>query len=115
MMPGNAKGRHVVVEERMKALALFAEDCPYNRVELKDRKIGVITAGICYQYVTEALPQASVLKLGLVNHLPTKLIQDFAKEVDTLIVTFDLALLRPFDGRHAFKGRGTFIDSQGGR
>lgn len=90
MMPGNAKGRHVVVEERMKALALFAEDCPYNRVELKDRKIGVITAGICYQYVTEALPQASVLKLGMVNPLPTKLIQDFAKEVDTLYVVEEL-------------------------
>ena len=90
MMPGNAKGRHVVVEERMKALAQYAEDCPFNRVEMKDTAVGVITAGICYQYVTEAMPQASVLKLGMVNPLPTKLIQEFAATVDTLYVVEEL-------------------------
>ncbi len=35
-----------------------------NRVEMNDTKIGVITSGIPYQYVKEALPDASVLKAG---------------------------------------------------
>ena len=33
MMPGNAKGRHPVVEERTKALIAYAETAPINRVE----------------------------------------------------------------------------------
>ncbi|NLJ96540.1 MAG: indolepyruvate ferredoxin oxidoreductase subunit alpha, partial [Clostridiales bacterium] len=70
MMPGNAKGRHLVVENR--ELALIKDSCDFtiNTVEYKDTKIGVITSGIPYQYVKEALPEASVLKLGIVNPLP---------------------------------------------
>lgn len=90
MMPSNAKGRHVVVESRMDQLAAYAETCPYNSVELRDRKIGIITAGICYQYVTEALPNASVLKLGLVNPLPVELLRRFASQVDRLYVVEEL-------------------------
>ena len=57
---------------------------------MNDTKIGVITSGIPYQYVKEALPEASVLKLGLVNPLPRKLIEDFASKVDTLYVVEEL-------------------------
>ncbi len=55
-----------------------------------DTKIGVITSGIPYQYVKEALPEASVLKLGLVNPLPKKLIEEFASKVDTLYIVEEL-------------------------
>ena len=90
MMPANARGRHVVVEQRQARLAELAETTPLNRVERGSGKIGVITAGICYQYVKEALPDASVLKLGLVSPLPTQLIKDFAQTVDKLYVVEEL-------------------------
>ena len=72
MMPGNAKIRHIEIEKLNHALAEAANTLPINRVEMNDTKIGVITSGIPYQYVKEALPEASVLKLGMVNPLPRK-------------------------------------------
>ena len=90
MMPGNAKLRHVEIEKRNLELAEAANTLPINIVEMNDTKIGVITSGIPYQYVKEALPNASVLKLGMVNPLPKKLIQEFASKVDTLYIVEEL-------------------------
>lgn len=90
MMPGNAKGRHVYVEERMKAMAEDGSDFAINRTEYRDLSIGFITSGIPYQYVREACPNASVLKLGMVHPLPKKLIQEFAAKVDTLYIFEEL-------------------------
>ena len=90
MMPGNAKLRHVEIEKRNLELAEAANTLPINRVEMNDTKIGVITSGIPYQYVKEALPNASVLKLGMVNPLPRKLIEDFASKVEKLYIVEEL-------------------------
>lgn len=90
MMPGNAIKRHVVVEARMKQLAEDADSLPINRVEYNDLSVGFITDGIAYQYVKEAMPQASVLKLGLLNPLPRKLIEEFAAKVDKLYIFEEL-------------------------
>ena len=90
MMPGNAKIRHIEIEKRNLELAEAANTLPINRVEMNDTKIGVITSGIPYQYVKEAMPEASVLKLGMVNPLPRKLIEDFASKVDTLYIVEEL-------------------------
>ena len=90
MMPGNAKLRHVEIEKRNLELAEAANTLPINTVEMNDTKIGVITSGIPYQYVKEALPNASVLKLGMVNPLPKKLITEFASKVDTLYIVEEL-------------------------
>lgn len=90
MMPGNAKFRHIEIEKRNLELAEEANTLPINTVEMRDTKIGVITSGIPYQYVKEALPDASVLKLGMVNPLPRKLIEDFASKVETLYVVEEL-------------------------
>ena len=90
MMPGNAKLRHIEIEKRNKELAEAANTLPINRVEMNDTKIGVITSGIPYQYVKEALPNASVCKLGLVNPLPRKMIEDFASKVDKLYIAEEL-------------------------
>lgn len=90
MMPGNAKLRHVVIEQKNLELAEAANTLSVNRVEMQDTKIGVITSGIPYQYVKEALPNASVLKLGLVNPLPKKLIQEFANKVEKLYIIEEL-------------------------
>lgn len=90
MMPGNAIKRHVAVEARMKQLAEDADGLPINRVEYNDLSVGFITSGIAYNYVKEAMPEASVLKLGLVNPLPRKLIEEFASKVDKLYIFEEL-------------------------
>lgn len=90
MMPGNAIGRHVYVEKRMKAMAEDGSSFPINRAEYNDTSIGFITSGIPYQYVKEACPDASVLKLGMVNPLPRKLIEEFASKVDKLYIFEEL-------------------------
>ncbi|NLB90343.1 MAG: indolepyruvate ferredoxin oxidoreductase subunit alpha, partial [Clostridiales bacterium] len=90
MMPGMAKKRHVVVEANMTALAEHANQLAINHVEMKDSSLGVICSGVTYQYVKEALPQASVLKLGMVHPLPKKMIRDFATQVEKLVVIEEL-------------------------
>ena len=52
MIPGNARGRHVAVVERLAKLARLAEEIPINKVEMRG-KLGVIASGVCYQYVRE--------------------------------------------------------------
>ena len=92
MMPGNAKKRHPVAEERMAAMAEYANTCPFNRAEYTgDGKVGVITCGTSYQYVREALGDSvAVLKLGLLNPLPAGLIKEFASKVEKLYVIEEL-------------------------
>ncbi|MBC7958932.1 MAG: indolepyruvate ferredoxin oxidoreductase subunit alpha, partial [Vallitaleaceae bacterium] len=90
MMPGMARIKHVVVENRMRLLAEQADSMPINKIERKGSKIGVITSGMSYQYVQEALPEASILKLGMVHPLPRNLIETFAKSVDILYIIEEL-------------------------
>ena len=91
MMPGNAKKRHPIVEERTAKLIEYAENCPLNRVEMGETKIGIITGSTSYQYVKEVFGDSvSVLKLGMTNPLPNKLIKDFAAKVDKLFVVEEL-------------------------
>lgn len=92
MMPAFAKGRHVFVEERTKKLTEYAETSSLNRIENSDSKeLGIITNGAAYQYVKEALgDSAAVLKLGIVNPLPEKLIRDFCAEYKRIIVVEEL-------------------------
>jgi indolepyruvate ferredoxin oxidoreductase, alpha subunit len=90
MMPGMAKKRHLAVEEREKKLAEAVNDSPVNGIELRDPEIGVVTSGVCYQYVRDALPEASTLKLGMVYPLPMRKIEAFAKLVKRLIVIEEL-------------------------
>lgn len=91
MMPANAIGRHVVVEERSRKLAEFAETCELNTVEDNGSRIGVITSGVSYVYSKDALgDKVNYLKLGMVYPLPEKLIKDFAASVDTLYVIEEL-------------------------
>jgi len=90
-MPGNAKKRHPVVEERTKKLQAYAETTPINRVEFSSDEIGIITASTCYQYVKEVFGEsASVLKLGMTNPLPDELIKNFASKVKKLYVVEEL-------------------------
>ncbi len=90
MMPASAIGRHLVVEERESRMAKDSATFPVNKIEIKDRKIGFITAGIAYQYVKEVCPGASVLKLGLVNPISRDLVEEFVSQVETVYVFEEL-------------------------
>jgi indolepyruvate ferredoxin oxidoreductase, alpha subunit len=90
MLPGFARKRHVEHLKRLELLGKWVEDHPFNRMELRSPCLGVITAGASYNYVREVLPEASVLKLGVMFPLPEQKIADFATKVDRLIVVEEL-------------------------
>jgi len=90
MIPAFARQRHEFVEARMARLEAWANASALTRVEYRDRRIGIITAGIAYQYVRDAAPDASILKLGITNPLPMDAIRTFAAAVETLYVVEEL-------------------------
>lgn len=91
MMPGNAIRRHPIVEERTRKLTAYADDCVFNRVEMGDTKLGIITSSTSYQYAKEVFgDKASILKLGMINPLPVNLILDFAEKVEKLVIIEEL-------------------------
>ncbi|MEG1645945.1 MAG: indolepyruvate ferredoxin oxidoreductase subunit alpha [Clostridia bacterium] len=90
MMPANAQKRHVVVEARMNKIKEFANTIAINKAEYNNTDIGVVCAGVVYQYVKEVLPNASVLKLGMVNPMPDNLIKEFASKVKKLYIIEEL-------------------------
>jgi len=91
MMPANAVKRHVVVEDRIKALKAMAEEADFNKEENNGSKIGIISAGIAYMYAKEALgDKVDYLKLGMVYPLPEDKIKNFAKKYDKVYVIEEL-------------------------
>lgn len=89
MAPANAVAAHERVDRRFYRLQQYAETTRLNSIEWGD-SIGIVTAGTCYQYVKEAFPTASVLKLGMVYPLCIEKIRDFRNHVKTLYVIEEL-------------------------
>ncbi len=90
MLPSNARVRHPLVEERMRKLAESACSLEINRMELRDTSVGIVTSGVCYEYVREVFPNVSTLKLGMVHPFPVDLIRSFAAKVERLYVVEEL-------------------------
>lgn len=86
MVPANARKRHVVMEERMQRIAAFADEFAYNRIEMNDRSLGIVTCGVAYQYAKEVFSNASFLRLGMTYPLPAQQVATFARQVERLIV-----------------------------
>ncbi len=85
--PANARKLHVTLEERLEKLEERSNNSPLNFFEWNDKKVGIITSGISYQYAKEVFgDKVSYLKLGLTFPLPKKMIAEFAEQVDTLYV-----------------------------
>jgi indolepyruvate ferredoxin oxidoreductase, alpha subunit len=90
MVPINARTRRVEVEKRQQALREFVETFPENKMEINDPEVGIITAGMPYNYAKDVFPNFSYLKLGMVYPLPVKLIHDFASKVKKIYVIEEL-------------------------
>jgi indolepyruvate ferredoxin oxidoreductase, alpha subunit len=90
MAPSNARLRHPLMEERIARLAEYSETFPGNRIIPGDRKLGVVSSGVAFQYAKEVFPQATFLKLTLTYPLPVKLIREFAAQVDEIVVVEEL-------------------------
>lgn len=86
MMPAFAKPRRKAQLARIDALRAWAEDCPYNEVVRRGSAVGVVCAGAAFQHVAEALPEASVFKLGCTWPLPAEALRAFAASVESLYV-----------------------------
>ena len=115
MMPGMARKRHLMVEKREDALAEAVNKLARERDgTARFSEIGIITSGVCYQYVRDALPDASTLKLGMVYPLPMRTIEEFAKQVKRLIVIEELEGLdrkRHQGRRDRLRGQGAYRHS----
>jgi indolepyruvate ferredoxin oxidoreductase alpha subunit len=90
MVPGNARQRHPVIEERIRRLAEFAETFAPNRIEWRERDLGIVTCGVAYQYAREVFPSASILRLGMTYPLPAQMVRHFAQQVERLVVVEEL-------------------------
>lgn len=90
MVPSMARMRRLEVEKRMESLRAFAESFEENRIEISNTEVGIITAGMPYNYVKDVFPEYSYLKLGMVHPLPEKLIREFAGKVKKLFVIEEL-------------------------
>jgi indolepyruvate ferredoxin oxidoreductase alpha subunit len=90
MIPANARRRHPVVEARIEKLAEWAETAPVNQIEWGNKKFGVISSSVAYQYAREVFEGHSFLKLGMSYPLPEKMIREFAAQVEKLVVVEEL-------------------------
>jgi indolepyruvate ferredoxin oxidoreductase alpha subunit len=84
-IPAHARQMHSRVEKRLEEITAWSADSPLNRIEEGNTELGIITSGVSYQYVREASPDASVLKIGMSNPLPWKLIEEFLDMVDRVV------------------------------
>ncbi len=86
MMPAFAKPRRIDLDRRIAKIRAWVEDCEFNRIERRDDSIGIVCSGAAYQYVRDALPEASVFKIGCSWPLPAESLRDFAHFVDKMYV-----------------------------
>jgi indolepyruvate ferredoxin oxidoreductase alpha subunit len=94
MMPLFARPRHIEVEKRINRIAEDIQDAAFPAMYgvaftqefMKSDEIGFVTNGACFNYVSEAFPDASVMKLGITWPMPISLIEKFASKVKRLVV-----------------------------
>ncbi len=90
IIPAHAKLLHPVVEERIRKLQEYVETSPLNKIIWGDKRIGIVTTGVAYQYAREVFEGYSILKLGISYPIPKQMIRDFAAQVETLVVVEEL-------------------------
>ncbi len=109
-IPAWARKMRVKVEQRLYRLISEAEHSPINRIEMRDKKFGIIASSAAYQYVREAMPEVSTLKLGMSYPYPEEMIKKFAASVEELVIIEELdALVETYVKSLGIKCRGRDI------
>ncbi|MFX1470662.1 MAG: thiamine pyrophosphate-dependent enzyme [Promethearchaeota archaeon] len=82
------------IYNRMKRALEISENSPLNRIENEHLRnkydLGIITSGVSYSYIREALKfielKAPILKIGFINPLPEKKVAAFLKRFKQIFV-----------------------------
>ena len=100
-VPSVARKRHPWLLLQIEKARELSEKSPLNFVEGKG-DLGIITSGVSYNYVVESLStmklEAEVLKLGITNPIPERIIIDFLGRHKQVMVVEEL---EPFLETHA--------------
>lgn len=92
LLPANARRRWRDLLERQASFRTFSESTPHNELHLRDRRLGVITAGIGRNYLAENAaelsPAPSHLHIGAYP-VPQKLVGELAAHVGRVLVLED--------------------------
>ena len=90
LLPVNARQRRQTMAARLRELQEYIETTPLNAILWGDRRLGIVTDSIAYQYAREVFPQASFLKLGMAYPFPRRRLIEFAQQVETLLIVEEL-------------------------
>lgn len=87
IVPAYATKMRVNVEERIHRLQEFSNKTDLNYIEWNDKRVGVISSGMCYYYAKAVFGDTvSYLKLGFTYPMPDEKIKEFASHVDKIYV-----------------------------
>ncbi|MGD0978984.1 MAG: indolepyruvate ferredoxin oxidoreductase subunit alpha [Candidatus Bathyarchaeia archaeon] len=94
MVPANSRPKHeVLLKQAAKAMEI-SEESPFNKVVRRGADIGIISSSSAYNCAVEAASllglDAGVLKLGMTHPLPEKMIAEFLKSYDRVVVVEEL-------------------------
>jgi len=95
-VPSVARKQHPLLLEKMEKAALLSDSSPFNEIIThgKKNRIGIVTSGVSFNYVTEAVKElgidTSILKLGMTHPLPPQMCKRFIENCDTIVVVEEL-------------------------
>jgi indolepyruvate ferredoxin oxidoreductase alpha subunit len=96
-LPTNARVYRVKLLERIKKIKQFAEEFPFNNLDVKPgAKIGILSSGMPYAHSMDAInllhlnDSVNILKLGMVYPLPEKMITKFLKSCQKVLIVEEL-------------------------
>jgi len=90
-VPAVARNLHVKLLENIKKAAALSNESPFNFISGAGR-LGIICNGVSYGYASDALDelgvsdQIKVLRIGFSNPMPDRLIKDFLKTCDKVLI-----------------------------
>ena len=96
MVPANSRPKHPVLLKSLEKAKEISEKSSYNRVKHKgkSKEFGVISSSSAYNYAVEAADlldlDVSILKLGMTHPLPEKMIGEFLKRHEKIIIVEEL-------------------------
>jgi indolepyruvate ferredoxin oxidoreductase alpha subunit len=94
MVPAFSRPKHTVLLRQAAKAKEISETSIYNRVVRKGKEIGIISSSSAYNYAVEAADllnlDAGILKLGMTHPLPEKMIVDFLRSHDKVVIVEEL-------------------------